>query len=194
MNEVTRMPPKIRFSREAVVEAAFAIARKDGMEAVNARAIAKELGCSTQPLFREFQTMDQIKDEVRASAMKLYDQSVMRAMMGAEKPYKAAGMAYLHFAKNEPALFKLLFMYDRGKDKDKREGENDPSADYVLEALMKSQRLSREKAKLFHLYSWIYVHGMASMIATNYVDFSDEEMDGLLTGMYTATKSLFAEE
>ena len=53
------MPPKIRFSKADILHVAFNITREKGIDAVNARAIAKELGCSTQPVFRAFHTMEQ---------------------------------------------------------------------------------------------------------------------------------------
>lgn len=176
------MPPKIRFSKEKVIQAAFDITRADGFDALNARAIAKALGCSTQPLFRAYESMEQIKQAVRAMAGKTYEQHIMRGMMGAEKPYKASGMAYLSFARNEPELFKLLFMYDR---QDKRAAwEDDQSADYVLDALMAGTGITRDQARRVHMLSWMLVHGMASMIATNYRSFTEEEADVLLTAQY----------
>ncbi|MDD3334567.1 MAG: TetR-like C-terminal domain-containing protein [Eubacteriales bacterium] len=186
------MPPKVKFSKEAVTKAALQIARKDGMDAVNARAIAAVLGCSTQPLFREFQSMEQLKGEVRTLAMGVYEQYILRHMVGTDKPYKASGMAYLHFAKEEPRLFQLLFMYEREKEPETT--QEDHTLGYILETLQKSLGLTEEQARRFHLYSWIYVHGMASMIATNYIVFSEEDMDGLLTNAYLATKLLFERE
>ena len=63
------MPPKIRFGREDIVSAALEIIREQGIEGVNARAVAARLGCSTQPLFREFESMEQIKEEAARLAM-----------------------------------------------------------------------------------------------------------------------------
>ena len=41
------MPPSVRFSREAVLNAAYQLVRREGPSALNARAVAKELGgCS----------------------------------------------------------------------------------------------------------------------------------------------------
>ena len=52
------MPPTVRFTRDAVLHAACQLMRREGMEALNARAIAKELGGSTQPIFRLFTNME----------------------------------------------------------------------------------------------------------------------------------------
>lgn len=189
-NEVIIMPPKVRYPQEAIVEAGFEIARESGMDAVNARAVAAKLGCSTQPLFREFQSMEQIKEAVGKRAFAFYQQFAMRAMMGAEKPFKAAGMAYLRFAREETHLFQALFMCDRGKDAGKR-STGDAVTDYSIDVLMANTGLSRENARLVQLYLWLFVHGMASMIATNSATFTKEEMDGLVAGAYHAVLGLF---
>lgn len=186
------MPPKIRFSREAVIEAGFEIARQDGMDAVNARAIAARLGCSTQPLFREFQSMEQLKDAILKRAEVFYQQYTLRAMTEAEKPYKASGMAYLHFAKEETELFKALFMRNRGAEAGQR-GGGDPVTSYSMDTLVSNTGMSREQAGIFHLYLWLFVHGMASMIATHSAVFTEEEMDGLVSGAYQALLKQFQE-
>lgn len=186
------MPPKVKFSKETVIQAAFEITRVKGLDALNARAVAKALGCSTQPLFRAFESMEQVKQAVRGMAGKVYEQHIMRSMLGAEKPYKASGMAYLSFARNEPQLFKLLFMDDR--EAQQTAGGDDQSIAYVLEALMASTGMTREQALRFHMLSWMLVHGMASMIATKFKSFTEEEADALLTAQYQGNLLLVREQ
>ena len=187
------MPPRIQYSKEAIIDAGFAIARRDGLEAVNARAIAAKLGCSTQPLFREFQTMEQIKAAILAQAWAYYQRYTLDAMKAADKPYKASGMAYLRFAKEETPLFKALFMRDRGAEAAVRDG-NDPAARLAVETLARNTGMTPERAGLFHLFIWMFVHGMASMIATNSAVFSEEEIEGLISGAYHALVEGFAAE
>ena len=107
------MPPKIRFGREDIVSAALEIVRREGIEGVNARTVAAELGCSTQPLFREFETMEQIKEETARLAMDMYARCVAEGAEREPISYKGTGMAYIDFARREPQLFKLLFMSNR---------------------------------------------------------------------------------
>ena len=58
------MPAKVRYPRESIIAAAVRLVRHSGPEALNARALAKEMGCSTQPIFRVFDSMEQIHAEV----------------------------------------------------------------------------------------------------------------------------------
>lgn len=184
------MPPKVRYSKQAVVDAAYDIARASGLEAVNARAVAAALGCSTQPLFREFQTMEQLRDAVVARAKQGYDLRIQQSASRTDMPpYKAAGMAYLQFAREEPQLFRMLFMCDRSNKK-QDDMEDDPNYEYLLSAIMLATGYTREIARDFHLHMWIYAHGLAAMVATSYVAFNDDDLSGLLSLQFEAGKLL----
>ena len=52
------MPPKAKVTRDMILEAAFALVRQEGHSALNARALARKLGCSTQPILYNFATME----------------------------------------------------------------------------------------------------------------------------------------
>ena len=110
------MPPKVRFDKQTVVQAALNVARRGGMEALNARAIAQEMGCSTQPLYRELRNMQELRGEVRAEAAALFSRRLAEWQAGQMPPYKTMGMAFLRFAHEEAALYRLLFLCDRSSD------------------------------------------------------------------------------
>ena len=94
-------------------------------------------------------------------------------------------MAYIQFAKEEKELFKLLFMRDRTSEKI---AENREEVRPMLDIIMKNLQLSEDEAYFFHLESWLYVHGIATMIATNYLDWDIEFIDKALTDAYEGLK------
>ena len=51
------MAPKNKFTREEMVNAALQVVRGKGIDALTAKALAEELGTSTQPVFTCFATM-----------------------------------------------------------------------------------------------------------------------------------------
>ena len=110
------MPPKIKITREDILTAALCLVRRNGAEALNARAIANAIGCSTQPVFSNFPTMAELRGSVIQEANNLYRGYTEEKMRtSGYPPYKASGMAYIQFAKDERELFKLLFMRDRSE-------------------------------------------------------------------------------
>lgn len=66
------MPPKQRITREMILESAFVMFVNEGMETVNARSVAKALGCSTQPIFSYFTGMQDLKSALDAKAQEMY--------------------------------------------------------------------------------------------------------------------------
>ena len=112
------MPPKFKFTRDEITNAALNVTRKNGISGLTARALAAELGCSVKPIFGLFKNMEEVGQEVFIASDLLY-QNYLREDMAKGKypPYKASGMAYIRFAKEERELFKLLFMRDRSREK-----------------------------------------------------------------------------
>ena len=182
------MPPKFKFTREEITSAALNLTRKAGPDGLTARALAEELGCSVKPIFGLFKNMEEVQDAVLSAAQDLY-QSYLAEDMAAGKypPYKASGMGYVRFAKEETELFKLLFMCDR-KGKPPEPGRE---LDVIIPLIMNNTGLSRERAELLHLELWIFVHGIASMIATSYLDWEMEKVSEVLTDAYLGLKERF---
>lgn len=96
------MPPKIKITKEEIVDTALNLVREAGEQALNARSIAAKLKCSTQPVFSNFETMEDLHNAVKEAAYAEY-QSYLKTEMEAGKypPYKASGMAYIQFAREE---------------------------------------------------------------------------------------------
>ena len=67
------MPPKQRITREMILERSFAMFSREGMEAVNARSVAKALNCSTQPIFSYFSGMEDLKNALEQKAKETFD-------------------------------------------------------------------------------------------------------------------------
>lgn len=185
------MPPKVRYEKAAVLDAAFRLTRARGLDALNARDIARELGCSTQPLFREFSGMEDIRREMLRMARACYNGYIRRSPSLSDKPYKGTGLAYILFAKEEPELFKLLFMRDRVQDGSSGDTDED-NIGYILEVLGKATGLPPEQALRFHRELWIFTHGLAVMVATKYIAYDAEQIDRLLTDQFLAIRNLFA--
>lgn len=172
------MPPSIRFTREAVLNAAYQLVRREGAAALNARAVAKELGGSTQPIFRIFSGMEELQADVIRMADDVIRTRMRERAATSKSPYLAVCMSYLLFARDEPELFKLLFMRDRSNDYADGIAYTHEWGFPVIEA---SVNVDRETAKLLYERSFFYAHGLAVCIATKYMPcMSEERMEALL--------------
>lgn len=180
------MPRAFMFTKEEIISAAVELTREKGFSALTARALGERLGSSSKPIFGLFESMAEIKSEVLNAANSIYLGYLKHgAESGEYPPYKASGMAYIRFAREERELFKILFMRDRSGEKTTEEGKE---LEGIIQLLMKSLGIDEEKARMFHLEMWIYVHGIAVMIATSYLEWSEEFVSHALTDEYLGLK------
>lgn len=185
------MPPKSMFTKDEIIDAALCVIRENGISALTARALAAKLGCSVKPIFGLFKNMDEVQQEVIKAAARLYQKRMVQEI--SEKrypPYKAVGISYIRFAKDEKNLFKLLYMRDRSNE-EKAEGEETQK---LIELIQKTTGLDKKTAYLFHLETWIYIHGIATMIATDYLDWDMEFVSNSITDCYIGLKYRFIKE
>ena len=186
------MPPKVKTTKDAIVSTAVEIVRQQGAEALNARAIAAELGCSTQPIFSNFATMDELRLAVAQQADALYQEYVRRETDSGEyPPYKAGGMAYIRFAKEEKELFKLLYMCDRSGEEIPAEAA---SFSQMADLVRSNTGMDGDTANLFHLEMWAYVHGIATMFATGFLDLDWDLVSKMLTDAYLGLRKQYETE
>ena len=175
------MAPKNKFTRAEMVTAAVRVVQKKGSRALTARAIADELGVSTQPIFTCFKTMEDAQNEVRAAAEEIYERYISEGL-GASVPFYGFGMGYIRFAKEEQELYRLLFLDGAAH------GENG-----AMEAMHRSQNLIRESLeKIYHMDAdtadryfrdmWLVVHSLATLIVTGECPYSEKEIGQILTG------------
>lgn len=176
------MPPKIKTTKEDIINVALELVRTSGKDSLNARSIAALLDCSTQPVFSNFSSMKELVRDTAIAAYKVYLDFIEREIKEKKYPeYKAMGIAYIRFANEEKELFKFLFMRDRTKENT----SNTPSDfDKSIELIMKANNLSREDAQLMHLEIWSCVHGIATMAATSFLSFSEEIVSTMLSDVY----------
>ncbi len=165
------MPPTVRFTRDAVLHAACQLMRREGMEALNARAIAKELGGSTQPIFRLFTNMEDLHRELILYVARQFQAHAEADMAQSDSPYIQLCTTYLLYGRDEPELFKLLFMRDRVSEGQYGDQTN---FDLVFNIIKKETPLDDETALRFFERTWLFIHGLAVCIATKYIPCQDE--------------------
>lgn len=160
------MPPKQRITREMILERSFVMFSQEGMEAVNARSVAKALNCSTQPIFSYFSGMDDLKNALEQKAKESFD-AVLASLSEDGDPIVRICEAYIRFAAQEPRLFTHLFMRPvevvvhplSGKDL-KRELVKKECAYSGLDEAVAS-RLYTEVAIFAHGFAALFASGLA---------------------------------
>lgn len=176
------MPPKPKYTKEEIIDAAVDVVREKGESALTARELGNKLGTTSRPIFTAFKNMDELKQAVLFRSNEIMLQYRKKAFKNRAIPrYKAIGVSYIEFAAKEKNLFKLRFMRDRTNESYNFENEYDSE---TLSTVMEQTGLNEEKSNLFHTEMWIYTHGIATMIATSYIEWTPEQISSLLTDAY----------
>lgn len=177
--------PAIRkTNKESIINTSVEIIRKEGIQNLNARKIAQKLGCSTQPIFYVYKNMDEIKEDALKKISEIFDNAMLQNNY--DKPvYKDIGKNYIKFAKEEPILFKLLFNSEINEEA-LCFIDLTGSSEKIHELISKQTGLTKEQAKNFHLKMWLYVNGIANLVANNTCEFSEDEIEKLLSEQYIA--------
>lgn len=102
------MPYKKKITTDRLISAAMEIVRKDGINAVTARTAAGEAGCSIQPVFAGFGTMDNFKEQIFLDAMGNFMKKAEEIAESASYFGKMCSMI-LELAADEPNVYRLLF-------------------------------------------------------------------------------------
>lgn len=177
------MPPKVRITVEMVLDAAFALTRESGIGSVNARAIAKRLNCSTQPVLYNFSSMDDLRREIYRRA-EAYQTAFIMTPQESEPSVLSIGEAYVRFAAEEKHLFRLLFQSNHFEKQTLEDVVEDESVQPLIDTLMQRNHVTRRQAKDDFTARFLMVHGMASMLANNAMIYDKQTIIRLLSQQF----------
>lgn len=173
------MPPKPRITREMILDAAYAIAREQGADMINARTIAQRLGCSTQPVLYHFAHMEDIRREVYRMA-DAYQAEYLMQLPEHLNPMIVIGLNYIRFSVLEKHLFRLLFQSDNFSGQNITDLIDTPELTPVLEIFQQEAGLNREQAKFLFKTLTMLIHGCASLLANNTMEYDEAEIIPML--------------
>ena len=175
------MARKEQISKQMILDGAFDLLRKEGMEMLTARKLAAHIGCSTQPIFRVYKNMDELQAEVFEKAKAFYEDYCDKYQPESDIPFVDLGMCYIQFARENLNLFKLLFLSPHDDNNTMYDLINGNNHGFVIKQLKRVQNLDMNKAGDIFMKVFIFMHGMACMAICGELDLSKEEVLPTLT-------------
>lgn len=189
------MPPKAKYTREEIVEAALKIVAEKGTDALTARELGAAIGTSTRPIFTAFRNMEDVLDEVKTAAMRLFE-SYSEKTDKAAPAFKQVGLQMIIFAQEQPKLYRLLYMSEKPEAQSFEDvftnlGE---IAQTCIDVIKRDYGLDENEAKQLFKQLWIYTYGIGTLIATGMCSFDMDEAQKMLTLEFVATLTLLKQE
>ena len=186
------MPPRVKFTKEEIVEAALCVTREGGIDSLTARSLAAELGASTRPMFTYFETVDELKHEVHEAAKGIYKTYIERGL-AEPVPFLGVGQNTIRFAREEPELFRLLFLQ-------KPDGADGGAAealafsqDLVRDSIMGIYKMDAYEADCYYRNLWLIAFSFCAMIAAGECPYTDEQMSAMFTEVSLAVCKAYKE-
>ncbi len=177
--------PKQRITKKMVVDAAFEISRKHGMDKATVKTIAEKLGCSVQPIYSYCKNMDGLRNEV-AERARDFVQEYVCASVDKNDLFRSTGHAYIKVAKEEPHIFRLYLFQERkniSSLEDLYRTETNPA---VAEIIAKNLKIPVTTAKQLHLNMLIYTIGIGTIFSVTSSSISEDEIFGQQEQAYQA--------
>jgi AcrR family transcriptional regulator len=153
------MPPKFKFTKEEILDAAFKIVRRKGWGALTTRSLGVELGSSSRPIYSFFSSITELEEEIVKNAVNLLYKYMIRKRTG--DPWIDHGIGYVMFALKEKHLFRAvndenhIFYFKK-------------YGDLIWATLTDSlsnypafQGLSEEQIYKIQVTRWLFAHGLA---------------------------------
>lgn len=103
------MPPKKQITSDQIIEKAYELVKQNGCECLTARTLAKELNCSTQPIYQSFEDMNTLKATLAKKASVRMLQYIESNTDVNQPAVLSKILGYVQFANEEKYLFQLMF-------------------------------------------------------------------------------------
>ncbi len=177
------MPPAIKITKKEILDVAFKILKDENVMAITARRLAKELNCSTHPVYQCFKNMDDLYDELHLMASKYFDDSVEKNMKESGHPWLELGVSYVQMAYREKNIYRFLYVDRTRPISDIEEYiDNSDNKSFSMELANVGDwklRTEEEKREL-HLLIRVLTQGLASIANNCQSELDEKQIRGLL--------------
>ncbi|MGC6767157.1 TetR/AcrR family transcriptional regulator [Enterococcus sp. LJL128] len=172
------MARKKTITKDQILNAAYDVVATEGFSKFTARNIAAKMKCSTQPIYLEFENMDDLKEALFAKIHRYLSTEVFPVEHTGNTIIDLA-LNYIHFAKNESKLYRALYLEEYGGGQRMQEF----SYTYFSNAVKQDAEyadLDEVKINSLHMGTWIVATGIAALMTSGIISATDEQIEDLM--------------
>ena len=168
-----------KFSKEEILEKSIEFIKEYGYSKLTVRELAKYIGCSTQPIFKNYTNFDEYKLDLKKYIDKDYSDFIFKYVDKKDYLYTIS-CAYALYAKKEPNMFFAKFMADLAGSRTVSEVLNTERNKETIIAMTKQYNISLEEANRIYRDVRFYTHGMATQLSVKSIKLSEGEIKDLI--------------
>ena len=171
--------------RRALIDAAQRLLESEGPTALSLRAVAREAGVSPAAPYHHFKDKSDLLEAVAHEGWDLLNDQMTQArasQTSVRDKLTSLGVAYVRFARDNPALYRV--MYDCSRDKDSLpehvHAQNDSAYCQVRDTLIEAGAgpMDEQELELATTAAWSAAHGLAEMFSFRQFDHLKESLGG----------------
>lgn len=171
------MPSSPKIPKETILQHALEMLIQNGYASINIKALAKRIGCSTQPISWHFGNMENFRNALTEYALNYANERMLSASEGMSA-FSNVGIGYIDIAFDEPNLFRYLYMsgesgYHAGGFDILTTADANSA---MVEQIAKQLGISADKVNDFFRNTIIYTHGLACFVVSGLIKATKEEL------------------
>ena len=191
------MPSSPKIKKEDMLQAALKLVAKNGYAALNIKAVAKELGCSTAPISWQFGGMDGLREELIPFVERYVEDTYYSRCENEFTTFEQRGKGTIDLALENPNLFHFLYTGQRSQllSTGFEFQTNDQDTFNMFQKMAEMLGITPKQVMDFAMTMMVYTQGIGTLIASGIVKDTKENMYCMLhnTGM-TYLKGLGVKE
>ncbi len=160
------MGPKVKFTKEQVINAAFEIAKSEGIDSVTMKKIAQKMGSSVAPIYVNFKNVNELTEALINRIFSISQQLLIEESTG--NPFYDIGRASLRFADEYKVLFRDMIMKSNGYKK----SYDEKMTPVLIDEMKKDPELkdfTDEELKTILLKVSVFQMGLSVMVANGLI-------------------------
>ena len=173
------MARTIKYSKEEILMKSVDFIKKYGYSKLTVRELANYIGCSTGPIFKNYDNFFKYKEDLKLYLRNDYSTFISKYIDKNDYLYTIS-CAYAFYAKREPNIFFSLFMADLAGSRTVNEVLNTDRNMETINAMVNQYKVSLEEAKKIYREVRFYTHGIATQLCVNSIKLTDKEIKDLI--------------
>ncbi len=173
--------PRVNEIETQIVDATRDLIADRGLPALSMRAVAERVGVSATAIYHYFDGKQDLVDRVVGSAFARFGEYMESAMdchpRGSMERVRALGEAYMSFALENVAYFRVIFSIQIAHPRDLADlpgGGGYPILRRAVVEAMESGAMRRADPDLASLFLWSTVHGLVTLVLACRLEPRDE--------------------
>lgn len=172
--------------RLALVEQGLLMLESSDQADLSLRELARQVGVSANAVYRHFANKEALLTALAAEGFRRFNAGQVQAAVSGgdlKAGFLKAGRAYVRFAQDKPALFRLMFSRQTA---DHPEGELKEAAQASFDTLLAAMAqltgvpMTEHRAKVNAMIAWSLVHGLSHLALDGQLDKQSDDADAFI--------------